>query len=500
MHKTTDRTVAKACWLWSMSQTLLSVSMLWVVAYATALHAAQPQTIDPRRSLVVTEQVILARFSFERVMNQLVAQSGVAGLTALALFHQWWDTQNPGPGLGLGPHCDDEVDDLDNPILNGFPYTCRPDPAEGVQAGTDPFIDPDHDNAYLPIGLFNRFDLAPGDGAHCGEYRIVYAKRSGILARRQRNLLIFEAILPNPRPNQELKGCKEIVDFWAKLSKTHDINKRADALERLYFQGLENVEPVVHVNHYGDNPNQAGQVRTNQFMQDFDPPVEDPPRSWSLLEFKLKRTCSGGSCSTMQFIPVTNKVNPFGPLHDSGSMDPKALNYQTYFLTQVADLAADSVTGIRFAVPDEFNSGQSLASGSDETDYLAHFQAAADPSFKDDIQAKLTEIGSILTPDHIIKRALSQSCAGCHRLLNNTEEKPDIADIGNGLVWPASLGFTHVTESATEVVDGQTRFLISPALLEVFIPQRQQIMEDYLNSNLKKPKKPKDTLSGRKIH
>ena len=51
MHKTTDCTVAKARWLWSMSQTLLSVSMLWVVAYATALHAAQPQKIDPRRSL-----------------------------------------------------------------------------------------------------------------------------------------------------------------------------------------------------------------------------------------------------------------------------------------------------------------------------------------------------------------------------------------------------------------------------------------------------------------
>ena len=64
----------------------------------------------------------------------------------------------------------------------------------------------------------------------------------------------------------------------------------------------------------------------------------------------------------------------------------------------------------------------------------------------------------------------------------------------------SKLGFTHVTERATEVVDGQIRFLISPALLEVFIPQRQQIMEDYLNSNLKKPKKPWDTLSGRKIH
>jgi hypothetical protein len=57
-----------------------------------------------------------------------------------------------------------------------------------------------------------------------------------------------------------------------------------------------------------------------------------------------------------------------------------------------------------------------------------------------------------------------------------------------------------VTERDAEVVDGQERFKISPALLNVFLPQRQQIMEDYLNNKLKKPKKPKDTLSGRKTH
>jgi hypothetical protein len=475
MHKTTDCSVVKATWFGTMSLMLLGVSMLWVVGSAATLHAAQ---IDPRRSLVVTEKKILARFSFERVMNQLVAQSGVEGLTALELFNQWWDTQNPPPGLPSGPNC--------KGTLNGFPYDCRPAPAEGVQAGTDPFTPGTNDDAYLPIGLFNRFDLAPADGAHCGEYRIVYAKRSGIETGTQRNLLIFEAILPNPHPQQELEGCKEIVDFWAELSKTNDINQRADDLERLYFQGLEDVEPVVHVNHYGDNPNQAGQVRTNQFMQ-------NNPFVWSLREFKLKRTCSGRRCRAMQFIPVTDKVNPFGLLHNADSEEPKALDYQTHFLTQVADLAANSVTGIRFAVPDEFNSGQSQASGSDETDYLVHFEDTTNRSFEAGIQAKLTEIGSPLAPAEIVQRALSQSCAGCHQLLNN-------ADIGGGLTWPASLGFTQVTERETEAGDGDTRFKISPALLNVFIPQRQQIMEDYLNSKLKKPKNRRDTLSGRKTH
>jgi hypothetical protein len=72
--------------------------------------------------------------------------------------------------------------------------------------------------------------------------------------------------------------------------------------------------------------------------------------------------------------------------------------------------------------------------------------------------------------------------------------------IGGGLIWPSSLGVNHVTERETEIIDGQERFKISPALLEVFLPRRQQIMEDYLNDKLKKPKDPKDTLSGRKTH
>ena len=79
--------------------------------YGGGITVLQPRgakrvTIDLRRSLVVTEKAILSRFSFERVLDQLVDQSGVDRLTPLDLFHQWWDTQNPHPGLGWGPHCD----------------------------------------------------------------------------------------------------------------------------------------------------------------------------------------------------------------------------------------------------------------------------------------------------------------------------------------------------------------------------------------------------------
>ena len=82
-------------------------------------EAVKTTVIDVRRSLVVTEQTILARFSLERVLSQLAAQSGVSGLSALQLFQQWWDTQNPNPGSYAGAHCDDNVDSYGEPLLNG---------------------------------------------------------------------------------------------------------------------------------------------------------------------------------------------------------------------------------------------------------------------------------------------------------------------------------------------------------------------------------------------
>jgi hypothetical protein len=310
-------------------------------------------------------------------------------------------------------------------------------------------------------------------------------------------LLIFEAILPNPHPAQGLAGCKKIVEHWAKLSQEDDVEKRANALEKLYFDGLGDVEPVIHVRHYGDNTEKAGQVRTNQFMQ---------PASvvWSLREFKLIRTCKQEGCSVMRFIPVTNKVNPFGPLHNASSTHPKAVGYQDYFVTQVQvnkaqvneapkGLAAEHLNDIRFNIPDTYNTGQSQASGSQENDYLLQFMSATTEAFRNAIQAELDDIASDLTPEQIVLRAEAQSCAGCHQLLNNVA-------IGGGLTWPSSLGFTHVTEREMEVVDGEERFKISPALLTVFLPQRQQIMEDYLNNKLKKPKNPTEKLSGRKTH
>ncbi len=441
---------------------------------------ALKETIDTFRSLVVTEQPILQRFSFQRVMDQLVAQSNVPGLTALALFRQWWDTQNPAGEIVVGgPAC--------TGTLNTYPYVCRPrsQGQEGAEALSDPFTSPDtNPGAYIPIGLFNRFDLAPASGANCGEHRIVYARRSGITDNRNRNLIIFEATMPNPHPAQGLKGCDKIVKFWAGLTKTNNINKRADDLEDFYFRGIAN---------YGDNASGVGQIRTNQFMQ----PLPIAPVVWDLREFKLLRTCAAGACSAMTVVPVTVKTNPFGGLFNAGLGDANKPAFDAYLVTQVEALAATSVAGIDMKMPDQFNSGHSVASGTAplENDYVAQFAGGSD------LRAALTTVlagmSSTLTPDDIVSRARALSCAGCHRL----NSVPTGNNLGGGLTWPASLGFTHVSEQAPVVgSDGVLRFQLSSALTDSFLPVRKQVMEDFLGDKPRNVKSINDPIGGRRVH
>jgi hypothetical protein len=451
----------------------------------------QPIRIDPRRSLAITDQPILDRFPLERVMDQLIATSGVTGLTSRALFQQGWDIFNPAPGLGAGPHCDDTVNTELGPVLNGFPFTCRPAPAEGAQAACDPFA-AGSPCAYIPIGLFMRFDLAPEDGRHCGEYRIVYAKASGRTNGFDRNLVIFEAAMRNPHVQQGLRGCRNLVDVWASLSEQDDLQARADLLEEIYFDGWHEFDPVVLWSNFGDNPLAAGQIRTNQFMQ------PDAPRVWSLRELKLRKLCTTSTpptppACTLQLAPVTDKVNPYGPLFSDAAPQPLGGDFQAELVDRVPSLAGASIGSIGLRVTDAFNSGQSQAAGAvNETQFAAHFapvSTTASP-FRLALEQKLAAIGSTLTPDEIVARVQAMSCAGCHRFSNN-------APIGGSLAWPPSLGFTHVSERDVdlEVVDGVTRYKISIALTDFFLADRASLMSDFLQ-DLPRPVRPPDAPIG----
>jgi hypothetical protein len=413
-------------------------------------------------------------------MSQIVATSGVTGLAPRALFEQWWDTQNPAPGLGSGAHCDDS-----SSTLNGFPYTCRPAPAEGAQATCDPFA-AGSSCAYIPVGLFMRFDLAPEDGRHCGEYRIVYAKESGRTVTTDRNLVIFEAAARNPHVNQGIRGCQKLVRAWADLSAMSDLEDRADLLETIYFDGYQEFDPIIQASNFGDNPLGAGQVRTNQFMQSVS------PRVWSLREMKIATRCTGSNC-TLRFVPVSDKTNPFGALFASPSTDPRAAAFQGELVARLPALTAATISGIGLDVTDTYNSGQSEAANSvTETQYPFHFGTGTSP-FRTALTTNLAASG--LGADDVVDRVQAMSCAGCHRFSNGV-------DIGGGLTWPASLGFTHVSEQDVDlqVVGGVTRYRLSVALTDHFLPHRRQLAQDFL-ANVPRPSRPPNApIGGRWTH
>ena len=182
-------------------------------AFLSARHraVAPPAAPDPdvnfRRSLVITRPEVINGFDFERVLQTLIERSG-ATTTPLELYRQWFDTQNPKPGLAVAdaPHCDDFITD-GRPSFNGFPRRC-PSP-EGRLATTEPFAA--HD--YIPIGVTNRFDLAPADGSNCGQYRIVFAKTT--VSPGDKLHIIFEGVLPNPNPAAGIARCRPVAHSGA---------------------------------------------------------------------------------------------------------------------------------------------------------------------------------------------------------------------------------------------------------------------------------------------
>lgn len=422
-----------------------------------------PRKIDPRRSLFVTELDALEPFSLERVMDQLASQTGEAGLTGIALFQQLWDTQNPGPGLGRGAHCDDHVNDDGQTSLNSYPYDCRPAPGEGSQAQCRSFSDASC--RYQPVAVVNRFDLATADANFCGEYRIIHAKEGA--GTFDRNFIIWEASMPNPFPALGAQGCRRLATYWGLLSRISNLQARKRWLERLFFEGLYGAQPVVHIDHYGHNGD--GQVRTNQFIGQQNAPI------WTLREFRL--TDRSGS---WRLDPTPDAVNPWGGLF-SPTADHEALaQFIKWLPSQLGNLSADELNDIFMSVPSRFNSGQSHSSVSIDTNYLAQLGTASSP-LRSAIQDALDASQSDLTVENIVARAQTQSCAGCHQLSND-------ADLGRGMRWPRSAQFTHVDERSTETSpEGHLRFVISPALTDVFLPARKRNLESYLFRNTRAP-------------
>jgi hypothetical protein len=401
---------------------------------------------DINRSLVVTTPAILQRFSFTRVMDRLRATASIGPETDKALFQNWMKTFGPT--------------DCTNPAVdpNKYGLVC-PRTSELKLSTIDPFTAASN-VAYHPVGLFNRFDLAPANGAHCGEYRIVFAMQSTNPAIIGRSFLIFEAALPNPTPAAGKAACLPVARFWQDLTADASDASRAAKLEKFYFTGgaVAGFPAVVDAHHYGlangaTAAFTAGQVRTNMFI-DFN--------QWHLREFKLRRTCTtptNPATCQLRFDHVTVKANPAEELF--AGTHARSAAFLAAFPATVASLAAPTVPAIGLSVADTFNEFESISQA-----FNVEYRLVADAAIKTAIQTRLTALHSTLTPTNILDRATTQTCAGCHQVSNG-------AALGGGLVWPSSNGFVQIDETSH----------LSPALTTKFLPARKAVLETFINAH-----------------
>lgn len=460
--------------------------------------AVDVSSIDPHRSLFVHDDATLkgADFSLAKTLDKLAADATAAGAstTGEAIFKELWDTQGTAPGIGTGAHCNDTTVGSES-RLNDFNYQCpRPESTEASAAGA---ID-----KYIPIGLVNRLDLAGANWQNCGEHRIIYGRTGA--PNGGRNFIIFEAVLPNPKPGCAA-ACRPVADFWRSLSAIDNPAVRSAELEKFYYKGLPGFKEVVHVRHYSAKGvsstyggGGSGQIRTNQFI--LGPGGIASGFNWMLREFKTSISCVGAACA-LDIVPVTDKLDPFGRLFDesvasgSGEYSVRAAEFQSDFVASAADLGNPDLNAFSYPVTHQFNQGQSEVKPGPVDDYFvaANLSVPGAPGgFKADLAAA-APMG--LTPRHLLNRATALSCAGCHQPgtfgLGATDA---VAPAPTGS-WPNSLGFVHATEATSTNaqvagIGDTTRFgtlgghKLSDALNNVFLPARASFLAGFLSEKV----------------
>jgi hypothetical protein len=460
-----------------------------------------PADIDPRRSLFVHDNATLsaADFSLRRTLTQIASQvtTVVPSTTTLSTFRQFFDTQNPaGQGVTSGPHCDDN-----DGRLNGFPTHCST--ALGKQAqGTDAEVDARIDQ-FSVLGLVNRLDLAHQGWRNCGEYRIIYGRFEGAAPTCPCSNacgsggcqayigVIFEAVLPNPKPGCA-EGCRPVAEFWKSLSGMANPSSRARRLEQFFYTGLPGFRPVVHVNHYGVpgvapeyGGSGTGQIRTTYYSQ---------------REFKTVIDCGATPCRFL-IVPIPVKNSPYSLLwnedvaHRRSSYRVKAQQFQADVVAQLQSLSATAIMDIDYSVDAEHHAadGSALSLPPDATvgNDAVEFKEAAGP-----VATFRAALGSgSLSALQVVRRAGALSCEGCHAP-TGTNAGDSIGKVTTPTqqiiaAWPAVVGVTghHIDVLVTSLRelsggmfgDGKGHRL-SPALLNVFLPDRKTFLLRQLNA------------------
>lgn len=386
-------------------------------------------------------------FAFTKTMDRIVATAGGAPTTSVSMLKSMRDSF--AANSFVHPRSGKTIDVTSRPLESVI------DP--------DDLLNPDSPDGMIPVGLFNRFDLAPADGSNCGEYRIVYAKRTS--GGTDRMTMIFEARIPNPDPSKGLAGCAPITDFWAQRSNDTDATQTVTELEKFYYQGLAGVEPVVMAKNYGLP---LGQLRVNLFK------TPNPGQiRWSLREFLVNFDQNGQAI----FKPEPVDDSPTAALFrvaaglPAGFDETDLTDFRNAFLGQpLCNLVnpdrisksaspADIINGISAGYDPKFDDFESISQGDEDNP-----ASNTDVLLLDQVQARLASLTDLsgVSREQLMNRAGTMTCGGCHEF--STDK-----DLGNGATWPASLRFVHIDESGK----------LSPLLTDVFIPKRVQIAQQF---------------------
>lgn len=406
---------------------------------------AVPAGLDPRRSLIETRRDVVSAFSLEQAFTASQVNAGLSPDPVL-LYHELIDSYASAANgrLASAIHCGDELTD-GAPSLNGYPLRC--DRQERFQF--------DNLGRWFPTAVVNRLDLAPLDGAHCGQQRVIFANNAN-----GRMFVIFEAQIPNPHPECGLDACRPIADFWAGMSSISDPKERSEKLLGAFTTGVPELlaagfGPFLSVTNMSVG---TGSIRTNNFDDG----------QWTLRQFRLLSDPLGQT----RVVPFPVSDAPHGALWDDTTSFPAGARCRQNFEDAIPQLLPDNPAEMGFVVNAECLDAESP---NDDTNQNYPFHLGnGSGAFRNALEARL--VGTGLTPEDIATRArFSGSCIGCH------EEATGVG-LGHGVRSPVSNGFVHVDEQNLETCGGAPCFTISPALKQVFLPRRLTALNALLGS------------------
>jgi hypothetical protein len=400
---------------------------------------------DARRPAAIETAVDALQFHTLRDAFDAMANNEGFGTEGETIYQQLIDSYATADQARLpdAVHCGDETTNGE-PSLNGFRMDCNR--REHGQF--------DNLDFWQATAFVNRVDLAPQNGAHCGQQRLVFSNNV-----QGRMFLILEAQIPNPTPELGLQGCTPLAEFWAQSVRIEDPFERGLRLRQAFFDGTPELQdrgfgPFVSASHYTVG---TGQIRTNNF-DDF---------QWTLREFKLTT-----DDNALKAIPFPVAESPHGELWNDTLSHPAGETCREAFLQSLQGVLTDDPSVMAFIVPQECKNAESRNDGFTEN-YGVHLSLGSG-EFTNRIDEAIAGTG--LNALNIAERArFSGSCIGCH-------SESAFADLGNGVTAPFSLDFGHVGDFQTSCPDNRSAcFATSPALNDTFLPHRLAAMTNLVD-------------------